>query len=117
MEAMIFARNVHKIMQEHVNITVTCSSDGSSMNGAGNYVVQSFNTNGKQRALPTLSIFIESRKNLKGFFKKLFTLKMFSAACGGQHSEKDILQKIDFIMTDSTADDLTVTQNVCQELG
>ena len=39
MEAMIFARNVHKIMQEHVNITVTCSSDGSSMNGAGNYVV------------------------------------------------------------------------------
>ena len=42
---------------------------------------------------------------------------MFSAACGGQHSEKDILQKIDFIMTDSTADDLNVTQNVCQELG
>ena len=42
---------------------------------------------------------------------------MFSAACGGQHSEKDILQKIDFIMTDSTADDLNVTKNVCQELG
>ena len=42
---------------------------------------------------------------------------MFSAACGGQHSEKDILQKIDFIMTDSTADDLNVTKNVCHELG
>ena len=42
---------------------------------------------------------------------------MFSAACGGQHSEKDILQEIDFIMTDSTADDLNVTKNVCQELG
>ena len=42
---------------------------------------------------------------------------MFSAECGGQHSEKDILQKIDFIMTDSTADDLNVTKNVCQELG
>lgn len=42
---------------------------------------------------------------------------MFSAACGGQHCEKDILQKIDFIMTDSTADDLNVTKNVCQELG
>ena len=42
---------------------------------------------------------------------------MFSAECGGQHSEKDILQKIDFIMTDSTADDLNVTKNVCHELG
>ena len=76
------------------------SNDGSAMNRVGNYIVQSFNINGKQRALPTLPIFRESRNNLK--YLEVFTLNMLSASCGGRYSEKKILGKIDFIMTDST---------------
>ena len=76
-EAKIISGIVNEIMEEDADVTVTYSNDGSAMNRVGNYIVQSFNINGKQRALPTLSIFGESRENLKDL--EVFTLNMLSA--------------------------------------
>ena len=47
--------------------------------------------------MTSLSIFTISRNNLKDL--QLFILKMISGAQGGQYSEKDILEMIDFIKT------------------
>ena len=54
---MILSGIVNEIMKEDADFTVTYSIDGSVMNRVGNYIVQSFNIDGKQHAPPTLSIF------------------------------------------------------------
>ena len=102
-------------MEEDADVTVTYSNDGSAMNRVGNYIVQSFNINGKQRALPTLSTFGESRINLKDL--EVFTLNMLSASCGGRYSEKEILGKMDFIMSSAAAHNMTVIEEVCKGPG
>ena len=44
-------------------------------------------------------------------------LQILSAATGYRYKEDDILKKIDFIMTNSTAHNIGVIQKVCDELG
>ena len=80
---------------------VTYSCDGSSVSRTGNFVVQSFIIDGKQRSLPTFGITTESKNSLKEL--QIITLKLLTAACGHKYNEKDILSKIDLVMTDSTA--------------
>lgn len=114
-EAMILAGIVNEMMSpDAVNSAITLSNDGSAQSGVGNFIVQSFFINGKQRALPTLSIFTESRSNLSDMTQ--FILKMLSTASGFQYSEKQIMERVDFVVTDSTAHNMGVIDNVCDEL-
>ena len=64
-EIMILASIVTEIMSPESETTITYSNDGSSKSGTGNFIVQSFIINGKQRALPTLPIFTEFVQSLK----------------------------------------------------
>jgi hypothetical protein len=88
--------------------TIIYSNDGSALSGVGNFVVQSFSIDGKQRALPTMGIFTESQGSLADLQKT--KLRILSALTGNRYSEKEILEKIQFIMTDST------THNIGSEL-
>ena len=115
MEALVLAGIVTEIMSpESSRTAITFSSDGSAQSGVGNYVVQSFFINGKQRALPTLPIFTESRNNLEDM--QLIILKMLSAASGFRFDEKEILERIDFAVTDSTEHNMGVIEKVCEKL-
>ena len=89
---------------------VVYSNDGSAQNGVGNYVVQSMTINGIKRSLPTASIFTESKKSLSELVQN--TLEILSAACDNQYSSKDILEKVSFVMTDSTAHNIGVMEKV-----
>ena len=60
LEAMALASMVEEIMSGK-KMVITYSNDGSAMSGVGNYVVQSFTINNVQRALPTFTIFTETR--------------------------------------------------------
>ena len=102
-------------MMNSENSTVVYSNDGSGMSGVGNYVVQSVTINGTQRTLPTMSIFTESRESLAELEKS--TIEILSASVGFKYSPKDIIEKINFVMTDSTAHNLKVFDSVCQDLG
>ena len=64
LEAMALASMVEEIMSGK-KMVITYSNDGSAMSGVGNYVVQSFTINNVQRALPTFTIFTETRESLK----------------------------------------------------
>ena len=97
------------------NSTIVYSNDGSGMSGVGNYVVHSVTINGKQLTLPTLCIFTESRESLAELEKS--TMKMLSAATGYKYSAKEIVEKVNFVMTDSTAYNLEVFDSVCEDLG
>ena len=94
--------------------TIVYSNDGSALNGVGNFVVQSISIDGKQRALLTMGIFTESRESLAELQKT--TLRILSASTGYtcKYSEKEILEQIQFIMTDSTAHNIGVIQKVCE---
>ena len=94
--------------------SITYSNDGSSMSKVGSYVVQSITVNGTRRALPALTIVTESHETLKEL--ELTTLKILSAATGYKFSEAQILNKITFVMTDSTAHNIGVMEKVCAEL-
>ena len=98
-----------------VPITITYSNDGSSMSGVGSYVVQSLTLNGVQRCLPTFGIFTESHESLKDL--EICTLRILSASCCHEYPEKEILQHIKFVMTDSTLHNLNVINQVAEELG
>ncbi len=54
-EALVLAGIANEIMSSESSV-VTYSNDGSSQSGLGSYTVQSFSIDGKQRALPTLSL-------------------------------------------------------------
>ena len=113
-EAMVLSSITEQIMCSTIS-TVMYSNDGSAMSGVGNYVVQSVTIDGKQRALPTMSIFTESRESLCDLEKT--TLQILSASTGYKYSSKKIVEKINFVMTDSTAHNLEVFPSVCQDLG
>ena len=91
LEAMALASIVEEIM-EGKKMVVTYSNDGSGMSGVGNYVVQSFTINNVQQALPTFSIFTESRESPKDL--ELTTLKILCAAVGHRYTEAEILARI-----------------------
>ena len=78
-------------------------------------MVQSVTIDGKQRTLPTMSIFTESRESLAELEKS--TMKILSAATGYKYSAKEIVEKVNFVMTDSTAHNLKVFDSVCEDLG
>ena len=64
-EIMILASIVTEIMSPESETTITYSNEKKTKSGAGNFIVQSFIINGKQRALPTLPIFTEFVQSLK----------------------------------------------------
>ena len=80
----------------------------------GGYIVLSFSIDGKQHALPKINIFSESKATFKEL--KLMTFQMLASATGYKFSEKDLVEKIDFI-TDSTPQNLGVIDNVCEEFN
>ena len=92
----------------------TYSNDGFPQCGVGNYVVQSFSINGKQRPLPKMSIFTKSKTSLKEM--QLMTFKMLAASTGWKYTEKELVEKINFVMTDSTSHNLGATEEVCAKL-
>ena len=67
-----------------------------------------------QRSLPTFGIFSETKQTLKDL--TVTTINVLSAATGHKYSPKEILQRISFTMTDSTAHNIGVMDKVCEEL-
>ena len=112
-EALILSVIANEIMNSE-NSLVIYSNDGSCQYGVGNCIVQSFSIDGKQLALPTLNIFTESRASLSDF--QLMTYKMLAAATAWKFNESDLVNKTDFVMTDSTAHNLGVIEDVCSVL-
>lgn len=112
LEVMALGAIVQEIM-ESGNATVMYANDGSAMSGVGNYVVQSLTINGVQRVLPSFSIFTETRESLHDL--EVMTLNILCAAVGYRYSEKQILEHVDFVMTDSTSHNLTVMESVCEK--
>ena len=90
---------VEEIMIDDTTATVY-TNNGSSQSGVGSCVVQSLTTNGQQRTFSKFGIFTESRKSLAEL--EAITLKILSAASFHRYSEMDILNRIDFVMMDST---------------
>ena len=86
----------------------------SSLNCTDNFVVQSFNISAVQRILPTLGIFAETKKSLTKLIQT--TLEILFAATGCVYYESQIMAKIDFVMTDSTSQNLGVIEMVCEEV-
>ena len=62
-----------------------------------------------------MSIFTEFRESLAELEKS--TIEILSASVGFKYSPKDIVEKINFVMTDSTAHNLKVFDSVRQDLG
>ena len=94
--------------------SITYSNDGSSVSGVGSFVAQSLTLSGVERCLPTFGIFTESHESLKDL--EICTLKILSASCCHEYPEKEILQHIKFVMTDSTHNQNVINQ-VVEELG
>ena len=61
-----------------------------------------------------MSAFTESKASLKEM--QLKTFKMLAASTGWKYSEKELAEKIDFAMTDSTSHNLGLIEEVCAEL-
>ena len=112
-EALILAGKTNEMSSE-METVVTYSNDGSAQSGVGIYVVQSFSINGKRRALPTLNIFSETGASLKDL--QLMTFNILAASSGWKYTAKDLVEKIDFVTTDSTAHNLGVIQDVDADL-
>ena len=78
-------------------------------------MVQSVTINGKKRTLPTMNIFTKSRESLAELEKS--KMKMLSAATDYTYSAKELVEKVNFVMTDRTAHNLKVFDSVCEDLG
>ena len=112
---MILASIVTEIMSPESETTIMYSNDSSSKSGVGNFIVQSFIIDGKQRTLPTLPIFTESVQSLKELEKMI--PEILSLASGMKYSEVEIYERIHFVMMDSTAHNFGVMEEVGTELG
>ena len=112
---MVLCSVVEEIMNNDTKPCMVYSNDGSGQSGVGNYVVQSLTINGVQRTLPTLSIVSESKNTLKDHY--MHTLKILSAASGGNYQEQQLFKKISFRMTGSTAHNLEVVKIMDKELN
>ena len=115
MEAMALSCVVDEIMKDGSKTCVVYSNDGSSQSVTGSYVVQSLTVNGVQRSLPTFGIFTETRESLKDL--TLATLDVLSASTGYRFSSSQLLEKISFVMTDSTSHNVGVIDMVCSDLN
>ena len=92
---------------------ITYHDDGSRKKGVGSFMVQGVTINGKFRAFPTLPIASESMENLTQL--KLAILNIL-ATCSGV-DPKDLFEKINFRMMDSTAHNFGVDEQVSIDLG
>ena len=61
-KAMVLNSTMEEMVEEGKNSSITYSNDGSLITSVGLLVVLSFTINGVQHALPTMSIFTESRQ-------------------------------------------------------
>jgi len=86
-------------MNSDQKTVVTYHNDGAKKQGTGSFSVQGLTINGKYRSLPTFPIASESRRNLADL--KLAVLKMMETA--SSFSSKEIYEKLDFVITDQTA--------------
>ena len=113
-KAMALSLIVEEMMSEDTITSIAYSNDGSSMSGLGSNAVQSLTLSGVQKCLPSFGIFTESCESLKDL--EICTLKILSASCCHEYSEKEMLQHIKFVMTDSTSHNLNVINQVAEEL-
>ena len=113
-EAMALSWIAEEMMSEDMIASIIYSNDGSSMSGEGSFVAQSLTLNGAQRGLPTFGIFTKSHESLKDL--EISTLKILSASCSHEYSQKEILQHINFLMTDSSSHNLNLTNQAADEL-
>ncbi|XP_034016356.1 uncharacterized protein LOC117501562 [Thalassophryne amazonica] len=111
-EVLALDEIVKEIMNSDEQVVVTYSDDGSKKQGAGSFSVQGIMINGTYRALPTMSIASESRKNLAAL--KLAVLEILEAASGVP--SKSLFEKIDFVITDQTAHNIHVDELVAESL-
>ena len=82
-KAMVLNSTMEEMVEEGKNSSITYSNDGSLITSVGLLVVLSFTINGVQHALPTMSIFTESRQSFKDL--EITILKMLSAATGHKY--------------------------------
>ena len=78
---MKFSNNLEEIMNGDSQSVLTYSNDGSSLDHAGDSVVQSFNISRVQRILQTLGILTETKKYLAKLIQKP---EILAAATGWQ---------------------------------
>ena len=86
---LILSTLANEMMSTSTLSVVTYSFDGSAIKYSGAYVVQSFQIDGKQRALPTMSIFNETMASINEL--QAFTFKILAAATGYRYSESVVL--------------------------
>ena len=106
-----------RIVDELMNSEEACvvySNDGSSLSGVGKFIVQSLTINGTPRSLPILGIFSESRESLSELVK--CSLEMLAASSSYKFSAADIQKRIKFVMTDSTAHNMKIMEQVSKDL-
>ena len=103
---------VDEIMASDESV-ITYYDDGSKKKGVGSFIVQAVAINGKFRAFPTLPIASEKKENLAQL--KLAILNIL-ATCDGI-DPKDLFEKINFRMMDSTAHNFGVDEQVSIDLG
>ncbi|KAK6171675.1 hypothetical protein SNE40_018117 [Patella caerulea] len=111
-EAMALDEIVSEIMNSSEKSVVTYNDDGSKKQGIGSFSVQGITINGKFRSLPTVPVASESRENLAEL--KLLVLQMLETASGV--SSKTLFEKLDFIITDQTAQSFEVERIVGNRL-
>ena len=92
---------------------ITYRDDGSKKNGVGSFMVQDVTINEKFRVFPTLPIGSESKENLSQL--KLAILNIL-ATCS-RVDPKDLFEKINFRMMDSTAYNFGTDEQVSVDLG
>ena len=100
-------------MMKADDVVITYHDDGSKKKGAGSFSVQGLTINGVFRALPTLPVASESRDNLAALKKAVLGIL---SICSGV-SSKDLFNKINFRMMDSTAHNYGVDEQVALDLG
>ena len=82
-KAMVLNSTMEEMVEEGKNSSITYSNDRSLITSDVLLVVLSFTINGVQHALPTMSIFTESRQSFKDL--EITILKMLSAATGHKY--------------------------------
>ena len=114
-EVLVETMALHMVVEELMRgeACVVYSNNGPAQRGMGNYVVQSLSIYGVQRNLSTFGIFTEKRETLADLVK--CTIQILSAASTYKYSTSDILKKITFAMSDSTAHNLKVMEKVCED--
>ena len=103
---------VDEIMASDESV-ITYHDDDSKKKGVGSFMLQGVTINGKFRAFPTLPIASESKENLA---KAKLAILNILATCSGV-DPKDLFEKINFRMIDSTAHNFSVDEQALIDTG